>query len=196
MLDKDIIEKLDAEFDESRVRQKSVGGREADYLESFDVIDKANEVFGYGQWGTDIVEMEIIPAGDRSVVRATVTLYVHDCKPRQDVGVNISAGPKPEALETAIKGAVSDAMKRAFRHFGAQFGNDLYDKERYNGRAAPRKAKTTKATAKIAPDAMTALWSWVNTADPAPTKADVKAALSRNDGDAEKALIELREAYE
>ena len=196
MLDKEIIDKLEAPFDEGRVKQKQIAGREADYLEGYDVIDKANEVFGYGQWGMEVTDLDISPMGERFVVRSVVRLQVANCLPRDDVGVNISAGPKAEALETAVKGAVTDAMKRAFRHFGAQFGNSLYDKERYNGRKAPPKDKTRKTPTKAAPDAMTALWSWVNTADPAPTKADVKAALGRNDGDAEKALIELREAYE
>ncbi len=40
----------------------------------------------------------------------------------------------PEAHEAAYKGAVTDAMKRALRHFGDQFGNRLYD--RRNGFAA------------------------------------------------------------
>ena len=52
--------------------------------------------------------------------------------------------------DTASKGAVSDALKRALRTFGAQFGNSLYDKGRH-GQAQPKpqtqRPRKTKAPA-------------------------------------------------
>jgi len=146
MLDKGIVAKLEEPFDESRVKSKKVPGRpDASYLESYDVIKKANEVFGYGGWGTRIANQGIHEAGGKTVCVVTLEVTVEGCLPREDVGVVVAAqkqgGPlTAEALETAIKGAVSDALKRAMRHFGTQFGNDLYDKERDNGKKAARSA--------------------------------------------------------
>ncbi len=54
-----------------------------------------------------------------------------------------------EAHEHAEKGAVTDALKRALRTFGNQFGNSLYGDghvdipETYNGTQSPQRATTT-----------------------------------------------------
>lgn len=167
MLDEGISAKLDADLDRSRVKQKQVGNRPAaDYLETYDVINRANEIFGYGQWGTKVVNLETQPVDGRSVCIATLELWVNGCESRQDIGVNISAGNKPEALETAIKGAASDALKRCFRHFGKQFGNDLYSKDGPVAKAAPapqlKHMIVPAAQRKPAPDAET-LREWITT---------------------------------
>jgi len=146
MLDKGIIAKLEEPFDESRVKTKTVPNRPAaSYLESYDVIKKANEVFGYGGWGTRIVDVKDYEVGGKTACMVVLELMIEGALPRQDVGVVVAAQSRdkeltPEALETALKGAASDALKRAFRHFGTQFGNDLYDKERNNGKTAARPA--------------------------------------------------------
>ena len=144
-MEQDVIDKLDAEFDDKRAKTKKVSGRpDAKYLESYDVINTANYIFGYGNWGTVVKNIELKETGGKTACVATVRLNVGDSYPREDVGVVVAAQKAgkeltPEALETAIKGAVSDAQKRAFRHFGKQFGNDLYAK----GPKEPTKA--TKA---------------------------------------------------
>ena len=51
-----------------------------------------------------------------------------------DVGVHPVAEDTVDGHDTAIKGAVTDGMKRAFRSFGLQFGNGFY------GDQAPRSA--------------------------------------------------------
>ena len=146
MLDKQIIAKLEEPFDENRVKTKTVPNRPAaSYLESYDVIKKANEVFGYGGWGTEVQSVEIRETGGKTLAIARLRLEVVGCLPRDDVGAVVAAQSRdkdltPEALETAVKGAVSDALKRALRHFGTQFGNDLYDKERDNSKKAARPA--------------------------------------------------------
>ena len=48
--------------------------------------------------------------------------------PKTDVGCAFVRRETPEEHETACKGAVTDATKRALRQFGDQFGNRLYDK--------------------------------------------------------------------
>ena len=93
--------------------------------------------------------------------RATVTVEALGVR-RTDVGVGIVAPNRdgedtPEAHETAIKGAATDALKRAFRSFGAQFGNDLYDKGRDTEPASTLAAKPaeTKAGEKTVGDLLT-----------------------------------------
>jgi len=130
-VEQDVIDKLEADLDRSRVKVKKIQGRpDADYLETYDVINRANAIFGYGGWGTTIINIDMVPVDGKTVCIATVQLDVGRCLPRQDVGVVVSAGDSPQALETAAKGAVSDGIKRNFRHFGKQFGNDLYAKEK------------------------------------------------------------------
>ena len=136
MMEPDVIDRLEGPFDTKRVKQKDTSWGSAGYLESYDVINTANYIFGYGGWGTKVVNVEMIPADGKTICVATLELEVEGSLPRQDVGVVISAGGKPEALETAIKGAASDALKRCFRQFGKQFGNDLYAK----GQKKPTKA--------------------------------------------------------
>ena len=46
--------------------------------------------------------------------------------PRTDTGVHPVAEDTLDGHDTAIKGAVTDGMKRAFRSFGVQFGNGFY----------------------------------------------------------------------
>ena len=46
--------------------------------------------------------------------------------PRTDIGVHPVAEDTLDGHDTAIKAAVTDGMKRAFRSFGVQFGNGFY----------------------------------------------------------------------
>ena len=46
--------------------------------------------------------------------------------PRTDTGVHPVTEDTLDGHDTAIKGAVTDGMKRAFRSFGVQFGNGFY----------------------------------------------------------------------
>ena len=133
-MEQSVIDKLDAEFDAKRAKTKEVKGRpDAKYLESYDVINTANRIFGYGAWGTKIIDLELHETGGKTACVVTLELSVDGCFSRQDVGVVIAAQKAgepmtPGALETAIKGAASDGLKRCFRQLGKQFGNDLYAK--------------------------------------------------------------------
>lgn len=132
---RNIIKELDKPLDKSRIKLKQIGGRDdAQYLESYDVIDTANRIFGYGNWGITVTWRETREVGEKTVCMAAVMLQVRDCMMTEDVGMVIARQTKGEALmpgglEMAWKGAVSDAMKRCFRQFGNQFGNSLYAKE-------------------------------------------------------------------
>ena len=109
------------------------------YIEGYQAINQANRIFGHGRWGAELVG----PVGYRELTRthkgsgevstvgmywASVRVHVRGCEPRSDVGCAFTADDSPEAHDTAIKAAVTDAMKRALRQFGDQFGNALYDR--------------------------------------------------------------------
>jgi recombination DNA repair RAD52 pathway protein len=57
---------------------------------------------------------------------AVVRVTVPGAPSRTDVGFQAVADESPEGHETAYKGAVTDALKRALRSFGDRFGNGLY----------------------------------------------------------------------
>ena len=115
------------------------------YLEGHVVISQANRLFGFDGWGYEIVDVQFqrienISAGGEVVhtyaYSATVTANVTGAPSRTDVGFGIvqkwKTGYTPEAHDTAMKGAVTDALKRALRSFGHQFGNSLYGDGTYD----------------------------------------------------------------
>jgi hypothetical protein len=142
-------------LDESRVKQVPKGGRTADYLETYDIIDAANRIFGYDGWSFELIDVSPIHAATkdgegRGVLFMAKGRLTIGPTVRVDVGTNDvsyqrdSGEASPDAFETAIKGATSDCLKRCFRTWGAQFGNALYDKQREKPRPqrpAPPAAK-------------------------------------------------------
>ena len=70
---------------------------------------------------------------------APVRVSVAGALPRADIGVHPVAEDTFDGHDTAIKGAVTDGLKRAFRSFGVQFGNGFYgDQPQVGNRAATR----------------------------------------------------------
>ena len=57
---------------------------------------------------------------------APVRVTVAGAPPRTDIGFHAVTDEPPDGHDTASKGAVTDGIKRAFRSFGIQFGNDFY----------------------------------------------------------------------
>ena len=118
-------------------QRKGRGGRSFDYLEGHAVIDQANLIFGYGGWGYELVgdvtlrQVETVDTKTGEVTTASaysapVRVTVAGALPRTDIGVHPVAEDTLDGHDTAIKGAVTDGMKRAFRSFGVQFGNGFY----------------------------------------------------------------------
>lgn len=133
------IKALKKPLGKSRVKQRSQSGRSFSYIEGYDAIDTANEIFGFDGWSYTVDE--ITAAGDFErkdfktgelvpvvLYAAKVTVTVGEVS-RQDIGHGITAANNADSHETAMKGAVTDAMKRALRTFGSQFGNSLYTKD-------------------------------------------------------------------
>ena len=113
------------------------GGKTFSYIEGHVAIAQANLIFGFGGWGYEIAgdvtlrEIETVDRGTGEVTRtlaysAPVRVTVPGAPPRTDVGFHAVTDETPDGHETALKGAVTDGMKRALRSFGDRFGNGLY----------------------------------------------------------------------
>ncbi len=118
-------------------RRKGRAGRTFSYIEGHTAISEANRVFGFGGWGFELVEnvslrrIETIDhsTGEIKVINAytaPVRFTVPGAPPRTDVGFHAVTDETADGHETAIKGAVTDGLKRALRSFGDRFGNGLY----------------------------------------------------------------------
>ena len=118
-------------------QRKGRGGKTFSYIEGHTAISEANTVFGFGGWGFELVEnvslrrIETVDTktGEVTVVNAytaPVRVTVPGAPPRTDIGFHAVTDETADGHETAIKGAVTDGMKRALRSFGDRFGNGLY----------------------------------------------------------------------
>ena len=120
--------------------RKGRGGRRFSYIEGHTAIDQANQVFGYGGWGYELVgEVKLREFKSGAAYSATVRVTVPGAPSRTDVGFQPVSDESAEGHETAYKGAVTDALKRALRSFGDRFGNGLYgDPPTTNGQSRTR----------------------------------------------------------
>ena len=147
-----VTQALSQPIDPALVSQrKGRGGRVFDYLEGHAVIDQANRIFGYGGWGAELVgdvtlrRIESVnpQTGEVTVSHAysaPVRVTVAGALPRTDVGFHAVTDETAGGHDTALKGAVTDGMKRAFRSFGPQFGNALYgDQTAADGMSRPER---------------------------------------------------------
>lgn len=131
-------------------RRMQQGGRTFDYVQGGTIIRQLCKVFPLG-WHFEYDEPIFIPSsvnaqtGEASATgtyrvdgrliisewAANVALGRVNSKPVthdltiRDIG--FCAMPSPSMLETAMKGAFTDCLKRCARQLGDQFGNSLYD---------------------------------------------------------------------
>jgi len=131
-------------LDGKRVKTRDQNGLKLSYLEGYDIIDTANLAFDFGGWSYEVKELtqvsEEINQNQNKVIgyRAIVSITVFDpyhkhSVVREDVGFGTGiARDYASAHESGAKKAVIDAIKRALRSFGNQFGNALYDKSQKN----------------------------------------------------------------
>lgn len=134
--------KLGDELNPNRIAEDRQGNP---YLEGWDVIAAANHYFGFDGWSSTVLEVTATARTQgergRDNDRHLADLYTYLARvavtaggvTHTDVGTSPTATDTAEAHETAIKASVTDGIKRALRHFGSQFGNDLYDKGRTGG---------------------------------------------------------------
>lgn len=112
-------------------------GKMLDYLESWYVIETANEIFGFDGWEMAVLSVDTVWSGERETrngpkpaISAMASVRIKAAGVvREDVGYGDAMDADiGKASELAHKEAVSDAMKRCFRTFGERFGNGLYAK--------------------------------------------------------------------
>jgi DNA recombination protein Rad52 len=132
---------LNAAMDASIIKHRTGGGgQQLAYIKGKAAIDAANRVFGHGRWGYKILSRTLERTTDEEG-RTTSEYYAADIElyvvgnpfPFPGDGIGIVIPPKrgsiAEAHEKARKESVTDALKRALRHYGSQFANDLYDED-------------------------------------------------------------------
>lgn len=141
------IEQLAEKLNPANVKPPQQYGPKGDYLEGWHVIAEANRIFGFDGWSYEAVETKCVSEQSRKIGKAqkdgwgvTYTSRVRVVVQgivREDFGAghgyDVDLGL---AHESAVKEAVTDALKRALRTFGNPFGLALYDKSRANVGAA------------------------------------------------------------
>lgn len=143
------VQVLSYDLDPSRIKKREKNNLSLAYLQSFDVIDTCNKVFGYGNWSYSISSLEQVSqetnqnqnivVGYKAIVAVTVYDLKHEKEvKREDIGFGTGISKSlADSHEGAAKEAATDALKRCFRTFGSQFGNSLYDKSRMHHNQPP-----------------------------------------------------------
>ena len=117
------------------IRTRQANGRELCYIEGWHAIAEANRIFGFDGWDRETVEsrclmtretrgtfLAVYAAKVRITVRANGKTIV-----REGHGSGEGRGTSPgETHDIALKGAETDATKRALATFGKPFGLSLY----------------------------------------------------------------------
>jgi DNA recombination protein Rad52 len=148
-----IIAELDKELQENLIATRPSQWGEVSYLESHNVIRQANKIFGFGNWER-IITLQPTKVNDGYMAAVKVLVHFPDenghyrTVTHEDVGYRRIAKARDgsDLEETAIKGSVSDALKRCLRAFGSQFGLGLYDHEdeEESGEAKPARKTNSR----------------------------------------------------
>ena len=150
------VRQLKAKLDPRYIKTRDANGVNLSYVEGWHVIDEANRIFGFDAWDRRTVSTACVWSGQSGqVYAAAYTAKVRICVRagdtmivREGSGTGEGRASTPgQAHELALKGAETDATKRALATFGNSFGLALYDREQ----AGVRKARTTKSSAPIGP---------------------------------------------
>ena len=147
-------------------------GKFGDYVDGYHVISEANRIFGNGGWSYEITRLQETHRATVQTARGEQARVSFLCTVKVTVGdvfkegsaVGMGSG-KPEnmgdVIESAVKEAETDALKRALRTFGNTFGLALYDKSRENVAVDASDAETASAIEQINGLAdMPALQAW------------------------------------
>lgn len=136
-------------------------GKYGDYVDGYHVISEANRIFGNGGWSYEISRMQETsrievetPRGKQARVSFLCTVKVRVGETyKEGSAVGMGSG-KPDnigdVIESAVKEAETDALKRALRTYGNTFGLALYDKDREHVGIEPDANEIDAALANIA----------------------------------------------
>lgn len=164
-------ELLDQKLPKDVVMKRIQGGAEVSYVGGWTVIENANRIFGYEgyswkleklqqvEFTDDIVHPKTGKKGWRIAYIATGTAFIDKeydesiGKQEQQVFTDVGFGNATsyqsigDAVESAVKEAATDCMKRCMRFKGNQFGLALYDKQQRNvGSSLPNQIREYAAT--------------------------------------------------
>jgi DNA recombination protein Rad52 len=150
------VRQLKAKLEPRYVKIRKANGADLHYVEGWHVIAEANRIFGYDAWDRRTLASRCVWSGEsgachaaaytakvRVSVRAGDIIIV-----REGSGTGEGKASTPgQAHELALKGAETDATKRALATFGNPFGLALYDREQ----VGVRRARSAKASPPIGP---------------------------------------------
>ncbi len=168
MIDDKMIDMLNEYPPVDHLSTRDQSGFTLTYLEGWYVIQVANKIFGAGNWnrkftgdGVKEVYKDWVEVNKNGELKKRYEVAV-TCQYAIEVGNTIaedigygmgqSYNNYGDASESAVKEAVTDALKRCLRSFGNAFGNCLYDKQflEWNKKGRPVK-QSEKAKPKPGP---------------------------------------------
>ena len=133
------IRKLKAKLDARHVRMRRANGTDLHYVEGWHAIAEANLIFGYDAWDRRTLATHCVWSGASGQhYGATYTAKVRISVRAGDITIVREGSGTGEgralipaqAHELALKGAETDATKRALATFGNPFGLALYDRKK------------------------------------------------------------------
>ena len=150
------VRQLRAKLEAKHVKTRNANGADLHYVEGWHVIAEANRIFGYDAWDRRTLASHCVWSGALGayhgaayIAKVRVSVRAGDITiVREGSGTGEGKAPTPgQAHELALKGAETDATKRALATFGNPFGLALYDREQLG----VRKARSEKASPPIGP---------------------------------------------
>jgi DNA recombination protein Rad52 len=144
------VRQLKAKLEPRYIKTRSANGVNLSYVEGWHAIAEANRIFGFDAWDRRTVSTTCVWSGQSAQIHAAaytarvrVSVRAGDVViVREGSGMGEGRASTPgQAHELALKGAETDATKRALATFGNPFGLALYDREQ----AGVRKARASSA---------------------------------------------------
>jgi len=132
------VRQLKAKLDPRYIKTRSANGVNLSYVEGWHVIDEANRIFGFDAWDRRTISTACVWSGQSGqiyaaayIAKVRVSVRAGDVViVREGSGTGEGRASTPgQAHELALKGAETDATKRALATFGNSFGLALYDHE-------------------------------------------------------------------
>src|SRR6476620_2199734 len=139
------VRQLRAKLEGRHVKTRKANGADLHYVEGWHVIAEANRIFGYDAWDRRTLASRCVWNGVAGTyheaaytAKVRVSVRAGDITiVREGSGSSEAKAPTPgQAHELALKGAETDATKRALATFGNPFGLALYDREQIGVRKA------------------------------------------------------------
>lgn len=150
----EVSEHLKAPLDPAAIKPPPAG-KFGEYVDGLHVIREANRIFGFNGWSYRVTRLTETHGGIVTLQGNNGPYEQYRCSwmcsvlvtvdgvEREGTAVGMGNG-KPQSvgdvIESAVKEAETDALKRALRTFGNTFGLALYEKDRSKREVADRSA--------------------------------------------------------